>query len=161
MEFHHVSVLLNECIEALNIKSNGIYVDGTLGGAGHSKEICKHLEEDGHLIGIDQDNDAIQASKIKLESEDCQVTFVESNFSDVKNQLLNRKINQIDGMLLDLGVSSHQLDEPERGFSYMHNAPLDMRMNQEEDLTAYKVVNNYSEENLHDIIKEYGGRKMG
>ena len=156
MEFHHVSVLLNECIEALNIKSNGIYVDGTLGGAGHSKEICKHLEEDGHLIGIDQDNDAIQASKIKLESEDCQVTFVESNFSDVKNQLLNRKINQIDGMLLDLGVSSHQLDEPERGFSYMHNAPLDMRMNQEEDLTAYKVVNNYSEENLHDIIKEYG-----
>ena len=156
MAFHHVSVLLNECIEALEIKSDGIYVDGTLGGAGHSKEICKHLEVSGQLIGIDQDIDAIEASKIKLASQKCQVKLIESNFSDVKRQLENNGVGLIDGMLLDLGVSSHQLDVPERGFSYMHDAPLDMRMDQEQKLTAYDVVNTYSQEELNNIIKQYG-----
>ncbi len=159
MEFHHVSVLLNECIDGLDIKEDGIYVDGTLGGAGHSKEICSHLGENGRLVGIDQDMNAINASGKKLEDEKCQVTLIESNFSDVKNQLEQVGITQIDGMLLDLGVSSHQLDEPIRGFSYMHDAPLDMRMDQNRDLTAYEVVNNYSEEKLDELIKKYGEEK--
>lgn len=156
MEFEHVSVLLNECIEALKIKEDGVYVDGTLGGAGHSKEICKYLGKSGQLVGIDQDIDAINASKIKLESETCQISLIESNFSDVKVQLENRGISDIDGMLLDLGVSSYQLDKPERGFSYMHDAPLDMRMDQGMDLTAYDIVNKYSEEDLDQVISEYG-----
>ncbi len=159
MEFHHVSVLLHECIQGLNIKEDGIYVDGTLGGAGHSKEICTHLSETGQLIGIDQDINAINASGKKLADEKCQVTFVESNFSHVKKQLEILDIPQIDGMLLDLGVSSHQLDEPSRGFSYMHDAPLDMRMDQTTDLTAYDVVNKYSEEDLDELIKKYGEEK--
>ncbi len=159
MEFHHVSVLLNECIDGLNIKQDGIYVDGTLGGAGHSKEICAHLSEDGQLVGIDQDLNAINASRKRLADEKCKVTFVESNFVDVKKQLQKVGISEIDGMLLDLGVSSHQLDEPVRGFSYMHNAPLDMRMDQNTDLTAYEVVNKYSEEELDEIIKKYGEEK--
>lgn len=159
MEFHHISVLLNECIHGLDIKSDGIYVDGTLGGAGHSKEICNHLSKKGHLVGIDQDINAINASSKKLADEGCQVTFIESNFSDVKRQLKSREITQIDGMLLDLGVSSHQLDEPERGFSYMHDAPLDMRMNQDTELSAYHVVNNYSEEDLDELIQKYGEEK--
>ncbi|HHX59554.1 MAG TPA: 16S rRNA (cytosine(1402)-N(4))-methyltransferase RsmH [Epulopiscium sp.] len=156
MEFHHVSVLLNECIEGLNIKENGIYVDGTLGGAGHSKEICGHLNKDGQLVGIDQDINAINASREKLAHEACKITLIESNFSDVTKQLENVGITQIDGMLLDLGVSSHQLDEPMRGFSYMHDAPLDMRMDQNTKFTAYDVVNKYSEEALEDVIKKYG-----
>lgn len=159
MEFHHVSVLLNECIDGLNIKQDGIYVDGTLGGAGHSKEICAHLSENGQLVGIDQDLNAINASRKRLAHDKCKVTFIESNFSDVKKQLQKVAISEIDGMLLDLGVSSHQLDEPVRGFSYMHNAPLDMRMDQNTDLTAYEVVNKYSEEELDEIIKKYGEEK--
>lgn len=156
MEFHHVSVLLEECIKGLAIKEDGVYVDGTLGGAGHSKEICSYLSEEGHLVGIDQDINAIKASGEKLAHEKCQVTLIESNFSDVKKELEDRDINQIDGMLLDLGVSSHQLDEPERGFSYMNDAPLDMRMDQNNELTAYDVVNGYSEKDLDGIIRKYG-----
>jgi len=156
MTFHHISVLLNECIEALNIKDNGVYVDGTLGGAGHSKEICKYLGKDGQLIGIDQDIEAIKASKIKLASEKCQICLIESNFSQVKDQLESRQIYEIDGMLLDLGVSSHQLDQPERGFSYMHDAKLDMRMDQDQKLTAYDIVNTYSLDQLDQVISQYG-----
>ena len=159
MEFHHVSVLLQECIHGLDIKEAGIYVDGTLGGAGHSKEICKYLGKEGQLVGIDQDINALNASKKKLADERCKVTLIESNFSHVKAQLEKVGIEKIDGMLLDLGVSSHQLDEPTRGFSYMHDAPLDMRMDQNTELTAYAVVNNYSEEELHELIKNYGEEK--
>lgn len=156
MEFHHVSVLLDECINGLKIKKDGIYVDGTLGGAGHSKEICSHLDDQGQLIGIDQDIDAINASKKRLSDEICKVTLVESNFAHVKTQLYNIGIEKIDGMLLDLGVSSHQLDQPTRGFSYMQDAPLDMRMDQSTELTAYDIVNHYTEEELDDIIRKYG-----
>lgn len=159
MEFHHVSVLLGECIQGLKIKEDGIYVDGTLGGAGHSKEICANLSEEGHLVGIDQDINAIKASGKRLADQKCKVTFVESNFSDVKHQLEQIGITQIDGMLLDLGVSSHQLDEPIRGFSYMHDAPLDMRMDQNTALTAYEVVNQYPEEELEALIRKYGEEK--
>lgn len=156
MEFNHISVLLNECIDGLDIKKDGIYVDGTLGGAGHSKEICRFLDSEGMLVGIDQDKNAIAVSEKRLASEKCKVLLVKSNFSNVKNILGEKSISGIDGMLLDLGVSSHQLDEPTRGFSYMHDAALDMRMNQNETLSAYDVVNNYSEEELYTIIKEYG-----
>lgn len=156
MEFNHISVLLNECIDGLDIKKDGIYVDGTLGGAGHSKEICRFLDSEGMLVGIDQDKNAIAVSEKRLASEKCKVLLVKSNFSNVKNILGEKSISGIDGMLLDLGVSSHQLDEPTRGFSYMHDAALDMRMNQNEALSAYDVVNNYSEEELYTIIKEYG-----
>ncbi|NLI90411.1 MAG: 16S rRNA (cytosine(1402)-N(4))-methyltransferase RsmH [Epulopiscium sp.] len=156
MGFHHVSVLLDECIEGLNIKEDGIYVDGTLGGAGHSKEISNHLSSQGRLIGIDQDIDAINASRKRLKDVSCQVDLIESNFSHMKDQLQRLDIKEVDGVLLDLGVSSHQLDEASRGFSYMHNAPLDMRMDQGADLTAYEVVNNYGEEELDLIIKNYG-----
>ena len=156
MGFHHVSVLLDECIKGLNIKEDGIYVDGTLGGAGHSKEICNYLSSQGRLIGIDQDIDAINASRKRLGNVKCQVNLIESNFSHIKDQLQGLDIGEVDGVLLDLGVSSHQLDEVSRGFSYMHNAPLDMRMDQGADLTAYEVVNNYREEELDQIIKNYG-----
>jgi 16S rRNA (cytosine1402-N4)-methyltransferase len=156
MEFHHISVLLDECIDGLNIKKDGIYVDGTLGGAGHSKEICNHLDSRGLLIGIDQDINALNASREVLKDKQCNIELIESNFSNIKNVLESKEIFQIDGMLLDLGVSSHQLDEPLRGFSYMHDAPLDMRMSQKAKLSAYEVVNNYSEEELYKIIKEYG-----
>ena len=155
MEFHHISVLLNECIESLNIKPDGIYVDGTLGGAGHSYEICKRLTT-GRLIGIDQDMNAINAATKRLEEFKDKVTLVHSNFSNVKEVFENLGIEKADGFLLDIGVSSHQLDEAERGFSYMQDAPLDMRMDTSRSLSAYEVVNEYSEKELNDIIFEYG-----
>ncbi len=155
VEFHHVSVLLNECIEGLNIKENGIYVDGTLGGAGHSSEIVKRLKT-GRLIGIDQDTDAINAAKKRLEPYKDRVTLVHDNFSNVKAVFTQLGIEKADGFLLDIGVSSHQLDEAERGFSYMQDAPLDMRMNSESDFSAYNVVNEYSEEELNNVIFKYG-----
>lgn len=155
MEFKHVSVLLNESIEALNIKEDGIYVDCTLGGAGHSSEILKRLSKKGRLIGIDQDKNALQAAKKKLEGFD-NVTFVHDNFFNIDNILRELEISKVDGILADLGVSSHQLDEAERGFSYMKDAPLDMRMNREDDFSAYDVVNNYSEDDLNRIIRDYG-----
>jgi 16S rRNA (cytosine1402-N4)-methyltransferase len=155
MEFKHISVLLNESIEALNIKENGIYVDCTLGGGGHSLEILKKLKGTGRLIGIDQDTNALTAAKDRLK-EYQNVTYVHDNFYNIKNILDSLDIDKVDGLLMDLGVSSHQLDEAERGFSYMKNAPLDMRMNRESSLTAYEVVNTYSEAELFKIIKDYG-----
>ena len=159
MEFNHVSVLLNECLEGLNIKENGIYVDGTLGGAGHSSEILKRLSNEGRLIGIDQDTYALKAAKERLKDYS-NVTFVHSNFSNIENVLNNLNIDGVDGILMDLGVSSYQLDEGERGFSYMKDAPLDMRMNRENDFSAYNVVNEYSEEDLYRIIRDYGEEKF-
>lgn len=159
MEFNHISVLLNECLEGLNIKENGIYVDGTLGGAGHSSEILKRLSKEGRLIGIDQDTDALKAAKERLKDYS-NVTFVHSNFSNIENVLNNLNIDGVDGILMDLGVSSYQLDEGERGFSYMKDAPLDMRMNRENDFSAYNVVNEYSEEDLYRIIRDYGEEKF-
>ncbi|MCX7902963.1 MAG: 16S rRNA (cytosine(1402)-N(4))-methyltransferase RsmH [Caloramator sp.] len=154
MEFKHYSVMLNECIKGLNIKSDGIYVDGTLGGAGHSIEILRRLSS-GKLIGIDQDVDALEYSRKKLSNYNNAI-LVHDNFSNIKSILNELNIEKVDGILLDLGVSSYQLDNPERGFSYMHNARLDMRMNKENPLTAWDVVNRYSKEELTRIIKEYG-----
>ena len=159
MEFNHISVLLNECLEGLNIKENGIYVDGTLGGAGHSSEILKRLSNEGRLIGIDQDTDALKAAKERLKNYS-NVTFVHSNFSSIENVLNNLNIDCVDGILMDLGVSSYQLDEGERGFSYMKDAPLDMRMNRDNDFSAYNVINEYSEEDLYRIIRDYGEEKF-
>lgn len=159
MEFKHISVLLSECIENLDIKENGIYVDCTLGGAGHSSEIVKRLSEEGRLIGIDQDIDALTAAKIKLK-EYSNVTYVHDNFYNIDNILKSLDIEKVDGILMDLGVSSYQLDEASRGFSYMHDAPLDMRMNRDNSISAYQVVNEYSENDLYRIIKEYGEEKF-
>ena len=159
MEFNHVSVLLHECLEALNIKEDGIYVDGTLGGAGHSSEILKRLSENGRLIGIDQDTDALKVAGIRLQNFN-NVTFVHNNFYNIKQILDDLDIEEVDGILMDLGVSSYQLDTGERGFSYMKDAPLDMRMNRENELSAYEVVNTYSEEELYRIIRDYGEEKF-
>ncbi|MBC5627482.1 16S rRNA (cytosine(1402)-N(4))-methyltransferase RsmH [Clostridium sp. NSJ-6] len=159
MEFNHVSVLLNECLDALNIKEDGIYVDGTLGGAGHSSEILKRLSENGRLIGIDQDTDALKAAGLRLQNFN-NVTYVHNNFYNIKQILDDLDIEEVDGILMDLGVSSYQLDTGERGFSYMKDAPLDMRMNRENELSAYEVVNTYSEEELYRIIRDYGEEKF-
>ena len=155
MEFKHKSILLNECVENLNIKRDGIYVDGTLGGGGHSYSILKKLNNTGLLIGIDRDSDAITAAKKKLSGFN-NFKLVHDNNSNIINVLKELNIQGIDGMLLDLGVSSYQLDEADRGFSYMHDAKLDMRMNREDKFSAYNVVNEYSEEKLSFIFKEYG-----
>jgi 16S rRNA (cytosine1402-N4)-methyltransferase len=155
MNFEHVSVLLNECINGLDIKKDGIYVDGTLGGAGHSSEIVKLLSEDGLLIGIDQDTNALKASAARLEGYS-NVKFVHNNFVEIKSVLADLEIEGVDGILLDLGVSSHQLDVPERGFSYMHDAPLDMRMNMDSSFTAEDIVNGYTKAEIEKVIKDYG-----
>jgi len=155
MEFHHISVLLNECIEGLDIKEDGIYVDGTLGGGGHSLEIVKRLTT-GRLIGIDQDTDALEAAGERLKDYSDRITLVHNNFENTKQVLEDLGVEKIDGFLIDIGVSSFQLDEAERGFSYMQDAPLDMRMNSENEFSAYDVVNTYSEEKLNDIIFGYG-----
>jgi len=159
MEFKHVSVLLNECIEALDIKQGGIYVDCTMGGGGHSKEILGKLKKTGRLIGIDQDTNALEASKKRLKEYD-NVTYIHDNFYNIDSILENLNIDKVDGILMDLGVSSHQLDEAERGFSYMKDAPLDMRMDRNQSLSAYEVVNTYSEEALYRILKEYGEERF-
>ena len=159
MEFKHVSVLLDECINALNIKEDGIYVDCTLGGAGHSSEIVKRLSSDGRLIGFDQDIDALKAAGERLKDYK-NVTYVHSNFYAIYDVLTDLGIDGVDGILMDLGVSSYQLDNGERGFSYMQDAPLDMRMNRENEFSAYEIVNTYSEEELYRIIKEYGEEKF-
>jgi len=159
MEFKHTSVLLNETIEGLNINSKGVYVDCTLGGAGHSIEILKNLSDEGRLIGIDQDSDALNAAKKRL-SGYRNVTYVHDNFYNIETVLESLNITEVDGVLMDLGVSSYQLDKPERGFSYMHDAPLDMRMNRDDDLTAYDIVNKYSQEELSRIIKNYGEERF-
>ena len=159
MDFKHVSVLYDECIDNLNIDPDGIYVDGTLGGGGHASGICQALSEKGTLIGIDRDRDALNAAQKRLEPYPCNKIFVQSNYSDIKNVLDQLGIDEIDGALLDLGVSSFQLDNGERGFSYMQDAPLDMRMSQDDTFTAWDVVNNYSEKDLMNIIKTYGEEK--
>jgi 16S rRNA (cytosine1402-N4)-methyltransferase len=157
MEFNHTSVLLKETIEELHIKPDGIYVDGTLGGGGHSYEICRRLTEGGRLIGIDQDADAIAAASDRLSEFSERVTIVRSNYSDMDRVLGNLGISHVDGILLDLGVSSFQLDTPERGFTYRsEDAPLDMRMDDRQPLTAKDIVNEYSEMELFRIIRDYG-----
>lgn len=159
MEFNHKPVLLKECIEGLKINPEGIYVDGTLGGAGHSKEILKLLSSKGKLIGIDKDKDALEVAKERL--KDFQnVTYVYGNHDDIKEILEKLNIDKVDGILLDLGVSSYQIDTEERGFSYMLNSNLDMRMDLGQSLTARDVVNNYKEEELARIIYEYGEEKF-
>ena len=155
MEYHR-SVLLNETIDALKIDPDGIYVDCTLGGAGHSFEISRRLSERGRLIGIDQDADAIKEARQKLSDARCKIDLVQKNFSDLQEILSELRINKIHGLLFDLGISSHQIDTPERGFSYMHNAPLDMRMNQSQKFSAADVLNSYSESELTRIFFEYG-----
>ncbi|MEE1305893.1 MAG: 16S rRNA (cytosine(1402)-N(4))-methyltransferase RsmH [Agathobacter sp.] len=157
MEFNHYSVLRDETIENLNIRPDGIYVDGTLGGGGHSYEICKRLSDKGRLIGIDQDADAIKAASERLAEFKDRVTIVRSNYSDMKNVISDLGIDRVDGIILDLGVSSFQLDTPERGFTYRsEDAPLDMRMDDRQALTARDIVNDYSEMDLFRIIKDYG-----
>lgn len=161
MEFNHKSVLLKETIENLNIKPDGIYVDGTLGGAGHSYEIVKRLSDKGRLIGIDQDADAIAAATERLKDYADKVTIVRSNYAGMKTELEKLGIDKVDGILLDLGVSSFQLDTPERGFTYREeNAPLDMRMDQRQTLTAKDIVNGYSERELYRIIRDFGEDKF-
>ena len=157
--FNHIPVLLNEVIEGLNIKKNGIYVDGTLGGAGHSLEICKKLSPQGRLIGIDRYVEALACAKEKLKQYD-NVKFVNDNHQNIKQILSDLEINGVDGILLDLGVSSYQIDEISRGFSYMNDAPLDMRMDKLQTLTAEEVINTYKEEDLAKIIYEYGEEKF-
>ena len=156
LNFSHKSVLLNECIESLNIKPDGVYVDGTAGGGGHSFEIAKHLGDNGLLIAIDQDEDAIKAASARLACYGSKVKVVRNNFSNLKDVCRELGIEKIDGLLLDLGVSSYQLDTAERGFSYMADAPLDMRMDKRSELDAWKVVNEYSESEIKRIIYEYG-----
>lgn len=156
MEFNHTSVLLNETIEGLKIKPDGIYVDGTLGGGGHSFEIAKRLNDRGRLIGIDQDEAAILAAGERLKDFGEKVTIVRSNYRNAISVLRDLGIEKIDGMMLDLGVSSYQLDTQERGFSYRYDAPLDMRMDLRQTLTAKDIVNSYSETELFHIIRDYG-----
>ena len=157
--FKHISVLLNESIDLLNIKPDGVYVDGTLGGGGHSSLICKHLQT-GRLIGIDQDSEAITAANERLAEFGDAVTIIRDNFRNIKNILTDLNINEIDGAILDLGVSSHQLDKGERGFSYNTDAPLDMRMNTDAAISAFTVVNEYSETELADVIFNYGEERF-
>lgn len=157
MEFKHYSVLLEETIDNLNIKPDGVYVDGTLGGGGHSYQICRRLTDGGKLIGIDQDKDAIAAAGERLKEFEDRVTIVRSNYSNMKNVLQDLGIEKVDGIVLDLGVSSFQLDTPERGFTYRsEDAPLDMRMDDRQKLTAKDIVNEYSEAELFRIIRDYG-----
>lgn len=156
MEFKHKSVLLNETIESLNVKPDGIYVDGTIGGGGHSYEICKRLGEKGRLIGIDQDADAIEAASLRLKEFKDKISLVHSNYNNIKSVVNDLGINKVDGIVLDLGVSSYQLDNPERGFTYREDVPLDMRMDRESSMTARDIVNDYSEMELFRAIKDYG-----
>lgn len=159
LEFKHKPVLLNECIEGLNINPDGIYVDGTLGGAGHSRVIASKLSSKGMLIGIDRDQDALNAASHNL-AQYKNVKYVHGNHDDIKNILNNLGIDKVDGILLDLGVSSFQLDEKSRGFSYIGENELDMRMDKTQELTAKKVVNTYSEDDLANIIYEYGEERF-
>lgn len=159
IEFNHVSVLLNECIENLNIKPDGIYVDGTMGGAGHSLEIVKKLSEKGMLIGIDRDEEALAVAKERLKKFN-NVKYVHDNHDNIDEIIKNLNIKGVDGILLDLGVSSYQIDEKTRGFTYMDDGPLDMRMDKSQKLTAEYIVNNYKEQDLARIIFEYGEEKF-
>ncbi len=156
MTFHHYSVLLRETIEGLAIRADGVYVDGTLGGGGHALSICERLSERGRLIGIDQDGAAIEAASERLKDYRDRAVIVRGNYEDIAEILMRLQIEQVDGICLDLGVSSYQLDEGERGFSYRTDAALDMRMDQRGERTAADIVNSYSEEALFRIIRDYG-----
>lgn len=160
MEFAHVSVLLKETIEQLNIRPDGIYVDGTLGGGGHAFEVCKRLSDRGRFIGIDQDADAIVAAGERLKEFGDRVTIVRSNYCNMRQELQKLGIDRVDGILLDLGVSSYQLDTAARGFTYREDAPLDMRMDQRRKQTARDIVNGYSEAELYRVIRDYGEDKF-
>ena len=161
MEFNHYSVLLNETIENLNIKPDGIYVDGTLGGGGHAYQVASRLSEKGRLIGIDQEADAIAAAGERLKEFGDKITIIRSNYANMKEELHRIGVEKVDGIVLDLGVSSFQLDTPERGFTYRdENAPLDMRMDDRQSLTAKDIVNGYSEMDLYRIIRDYGEDKF-
>lgn len=160
MEFKHKSVLLDETIEYLNVKPDGIYVDGTLGGGGHAYEVCSRLGEKGRFIGIDQDAAAIEAATKRLAPFQDKVTIVRSNYVNMKQVLLDLGIEKVDGIVLDLGVSSYQLDEAERGFTYREDVPLDMRMDQRQSRTARDIVNDYSEMELFHMIRDYGEDKF-
>ena len=159
LDFEHIPVLLNETLEYLDPKPGGVYIDGTLGGAGHSSEIVKRIVPGGVLIGIDQDSNAIDAAKRRLEAYKDNVVIVRDNFRNIKTIALQKGFKEVDGILLDIGVSSHQLDEKERGFSYMHDGPLDMRMDTESSLDASDIVNNSSEQELIRILRDYGEEK--
>lgn len=160
MDFKHISVLLDETIDGLDIKPDGIYVDGTLGGGGHSYEILRRLSPKGRLIGIDQDGEALKAAGERLKKFENQITLVRSNYCEIDKVLKELNVEKVDGILLDIGVSSYQLDNLERGFSYKSDAPLDMRMDTRQELTAADVVNTYSENELFKIIKDYGEDKF-
>ena len=161
MEFNHLPVLLNETVSQLNIKPDGIYVDGTLGGGGHAYEVAGRLSDKGRLIGMDQDADAIQAASVRLKEFEDRITIVRSNYADMPGQLRKLGIEKADGILLDLGVSSFQLDTPARGFSYRdEDAPLDMRMDDRQQLTAKDIVNEYSEKELLRLIRDFGEDKF-
>ena len=156
MAFKHISVLLEETVDGLNVRPDGIYVDATLGGGGHAYEVCSRLDDKGRFIGIDQDADAIEAAGKRLEGFGEKVTIIRSNYRDMKPELRKRGIDSVDGIVLDLGVSSYQLDTAERGFSYRADAPLDMRMDQRQKMTARDIVNGYSETELYRVIRDYG-----
>ena len=160
MEFVHKSVLLDETIAGLNIRPDGTYVDGTLGGGGHSFEICRRLSEKGRLIGIDQDNEAIEAAKKRLAQYEDRVTFVHSNYQDIDSVLRGCSVSGVDGIVLDLGVSSYQLDNVERGFTYREDTPLDMRMNRDSVMTAKDIINEYPEAELYRVIRDYGEERF-
>jgi 16S rRNA (cytosine1402-N4)-methyltransferase len=156
MEFNHTSVLLQETIEALNIKPDGIYMDGTLGGGGHAYEVCKRLSDKGRFYGIDQDEAAISAAGVRLAEFGDKVTIIRNNYCNAREALREKGVEKVDGIVLDLGVSSYQLDTVDRGFTYKYDTPLDMRMDQRQSLTARDIVNDYDEKSLYRIIKDYG-----
>jgi 16S rRNA (cytosine1402-N4)-methyltransferase len=156
MEFNHTSVLLQETIEALNIKPDGIYMDGTLGGGGHAYEVCKRLSDKGRFYGIDQDEAAINAARERLAEFGDKVTIIRNNYCNAREALREKGVEKVDGIVLDLGVSSYQLDTVDRGFTYKYDTPLDMRMDQRQSLTARDIVNDYDEKSLYRIIKDYG-----
>lgn len=160
MKFVHKSVLLNETIDGLNIQPDGIYVDGTLGGGGHAYEVCRRLGDKGSIVGIDQDAAAIEAAGNRLKDFGEKVTIVRSNYCDMKSKLHELGIDKVDGIVLDLGVSSYQLDTAERGFSYREDAPLDMRMDTRQKMTARDIVNDYEEMELYRVIRDYGEDKF-
>ena len=161
MEFNHKSVLLDETIESLNINPDGIYVDGTLGGAGHATEVCKRLSKNGRFIGIDQDEDALTVAKERLSKfKDVKIDVVKSNYHEIRKVLEDLGVEKVDGILLDIGVSSYQIDTVERGFTYKEDGPLDMRMDKSNPITAKDIVNEYSEMELFRIIRDYGEDKF-
>ena len=160
MAFKHTSVLLHETVDGLNVRPDGIYVDATLGGGGHAFEVCSRLGGKGRFIGIDQDADAIRAAAERLEGFGEKVTIIRSNYRDMKPQLQKRGIDSVDGIVVDLGVSSYQLDTADRGFSYRVDAPLDMRMDQRQEMTARDIVNDYSEADLYRVIRDYGEERF-